>query len=54
MSKLNQQGFTVNTPDIDKNGDLEEYEDIDDIDVEARSIRINCDNCDDYIVLEDF
>ncbi|SDL23465.1 hypothetical protein [Natronincola ferrireducens] len=53
MSKLVNYGFRVDTPSIDKYGDIGDYEDIDDVDVELREIRINCSKCqDDYIVLE--
>ncbi len=51
---LTGNGFTLSTPDIDISGVLEDIEDLSDVDVEIRSIRIDCDNCGDYIELRDF
>ncbi len=51
---LTGNGFTLSTPDIDISVVLEEIEDLSDVDVEIRSIRIDCDNCGDYIELRDF
>ncbi len=51
---LTGNGFTLSTPDIDLSGNIEEIEDISEVEAEIRSIRIDCDNCDNYIELGDF
>ncbi len=47
---LNQlEGFTIIDIDIEKNGDLDEISDIDDIETTVNCIRICCDNCGEYL-----
>lgn len=52
MWKLQEHGFSVDTPSIELNGDLEEITDIDEIEAELKEVRFNCSYCGDYIVLE--
>ena len=54
MNEFYQNGFHVNTPEIELDGDIENLEDLDDINSELKSIRIDCENCGEYIVLEEW
>lgn len=55
---LNDSNFYISDIDIDHelDGDLEEVNDLDDIDVNTtlKEIRITCRNCGNYIVLTEF
>jgi len=53
-SALIDNDFRLDSPDVELDGDLEEIEDLDDIDVSLGGIRINCNKCGDYIVIEDY
>lgn len=53
-STLIDSDFRLDSPDVELDGELEEIEDLDDIDVSLGSIRINCNKCGDYIVIEDY
>ena len=46
--------FSTNNLDVNLDGELEEIEDLSDVDVELGSIRINCNKCGDYIVIDDY
>lgn len=52
MGRIQNKGFYVYGTDIEKNGDIEDIEDIDDVEVELKSVRIDCQGCGDYIVME--
>ncbi|WP_346874210.1 hypothetical protein [Clostridium sp. UBA5988] len=51
---LNQaDGFRVTSVSFDKSGDLEEMSDVDDIDVEVKCIEIMCEECGEFLRIED-
>lgn len=50
--RMKNKGFTAVAPVIEVSGDLEEITDIDDVETELKEIRINCEKCGDYIVVE--
>lgn len=50
---LNQvKGFRVDEVNVERSGDIDEIEDIDDVGVEIEHIRIRCEECDDYLSVE--
>ena len=55
MSKLRDSKFAIQSMDVEKHGELSDYDDISDVKTNINSIRIDCRNCDySYVVLEDF
>lgn len=53
-NEIRNSKFTLSSLDIELSADLEEIEDLDEIEVSLGGIRIDCDKCNDYIVIEDF
>lgn len=50
---LNQaKGFRIDEVSVERSGELDELEDIDDVGVEIEHIRIRCEECDDYLSVE--
>lgn len=54
MNNFYHNGFTISTPEIQLSGDIEDISDIDDIDSELVSVRIDCQECGNYIELRDW
>ncbi|MFW2500422.1 hypothetical protein [Clostridium diolis] len=54
MNDFYQNGFTIGNPEIEVDGDLEEITDIDDVETTLKSVRIECQECGNYIELEDW
>lgn len=51
---LNQaEGFTISSVNFEKSGDIEEITDIDEVEVEVESIVITCENCGNYLTIEE-
>ncbi|MBZ9635511.1 hypothetical protein [Clostridium sp. FP1] len=50
--RMRNNGFNADTPTIDVSGDLNEITDIEEVESELKEIRINCEKCGDYIVVE--
>jgi hypothetical protein len=46
--------FYIHDVNIEKEGDIDDIDDVDDIETTLNSIRIDCRECGDFIVLEDF
>lgn len=51
MQEFYNNGFIINTPDIEIDTDVE---DIDDVEGELRSISIHCKECGEYVSLENW
>ena len=52
VNNIDNNDFTFEKPEITVSGELEELSDVDDVDRELDNIRVTCNNCNNYIVLE--
>tara|TARA_Y100001933_G_C18773773_1_gene469420 strand:- start:41 stop:244 length:204 start_codon:yes stop_codon:yes gene_type:complete len=51
---LRDADFSIDTPNFEYSGELDEIDDVDDIEVRIREVRISCQKCGDYIELQEF
>jgi len=46
--------ISLDSVTVDKEGDIEDYDEIDEIETTLSEVRFKCDSCGDYIILSDF